>query len=331
MPKLNPLAEEKRIERILEIIRLISSPRSCATIDDLADEFHVDRRSIQRDLALLVQAGFAFGADPPRQGRRKVLKFDGEPPLSVPYGFTEDELASLYLTQEIYSILKGSHFEKAAESAIRKIEPFFSAEKIEKLKSAVRVKTGPVRDYGAHRENIKLLLDAIVDRECVRISYDSRSSRRFDSFVLQPYTLIFYSNTLYVTGFSEKHRAYRIFAAERVSRVERIGRKFDMPADLDGIINLEKYFGIYSGEAENVVIRVLPAYRKWMKDKVLHPTQKRTFPSDGSMLVTLKAAGKEDLFRWLLSQADAVELLEPASWVKEFKEILGKIQDVYGR
>jgi predicted DNA-binding transcriptional regulator YafY len=331
MPKLNPLSEEKRIERILEIVRLISTPRSALTIDDLADEFHVDRRSIQRDLALLSQTGFDFSADGPKQGRKKVLKFIGEQPLSVPYGFTEDELSSLYLTQEIYSILKGSHFEKAAESAIRKIEPFFNEEKIEKLRSAVRVKTGPVRDYSAHRENIKLLLDSIVDRDCVKIAYDSRSSGKFDTFVLQPYTLIFYANTLYVTGFSEKHQAYRIFAAERVGRVERAGRKFEMPEDLDDIINLEKYFGIYSGEAETVVIRVLPSHRKWMKDKILHPTQKRTFPSDGSMLITLKAAGKEDLFRWLLSQADAVELLEPASWVDEFKSILGKIQEVYGK
>jgi len=331
MPRLNPLAEEKRIERILSIIRLVSAPRSSITIDDLADEFHVDHRSIQRDLALLSLSGFAFKADTPRLGRKKVLKFDGEPPLSTPYGFTEDELASLYLTQEIYSILKGSHFEKAAESAIRKIEPFFDKEKIEKLKSAVRVKTGPVRDYSAHRENIKLLLDSIVDRECVRIAYDSRSSRKFDSFVLRPYTLIFYANTLYVTGFSEKHQAYRIFAAERVGRVERIGRKFEMPENLDSLINLEKYFGIYSGEAENVVIRVLPGHRKWMKDKILHPTQKRTFPSDGSMLITMKAAGKEDLFRWLLSQADAVELVEPVGWVDEFKGIVRKIQGVYGK
>jgi hypothetical protein len=102
-----------------------------------------------------------------------------------------------------------------------------------------------------------------------------------------------------------------------------------MPEDLENIINLEKYFGIYSGEAETVKIKVFPSHRKWMKDKILHPTQKNTYPADGSMLITMKAAGKEDLFRWLLSQADAVELLEPGKWVEEFKEILGKVRAVY--
>jgi proteasome accessory factor B len=329
MPKLNPLSEEKRIERVVEIIRLISAPRSSVTIEELADEFHVDRRTIHRDLAILEQMGFTLSTDLPRQLRKRVLKFSGEAPLSAPYGFTDDELAALYLTKEIYAILKGSHFEKAAESAIRKIEPFFDEEKIDKLKGAVRVKTGPVRDYSEHRETIKLLTDAIVDRECVRISYDSRSSHKFDTFILRPYTLIFYANTLYVTGFSEKHNAYRIFAAERVRRAERAGRAFTMPEDVDSLINLEKYFGIYSGEAEAVRIRVFPAHRKWMKDKILHPTQKLTFPSDGSMVIAFQAAGKEDLFRWLLSQADAVELLEPKAWVTEFKALLAGVVKVY--
>ncbi len=329
MPKQNPLSDEKRIERIIEIIRIISSPRSNTTIEELVDEFHVDRRTIHRDIALLENSGFTLSQDLPRQDRKRVLKFEGEQPLSVPYGFTEDELSALYLTKEIYSILKGSHFEKAAESAIKKIEPFFNDEKIERLKSAVRVKTGPVRDYTEHRDAIKLLTDSIVNRECVKISYDSRSSRKYDTFVLQPYTLIFYSNTLYVTGFSEKHQAYRIFAAERINHAERVGRGFKMPENIETLINLEKYFGIFTGQVETVKIKVTASQRKWMKDKIIHPTQKLTFPSDGTMIITLKAAGKEDLFHWLLSQADSVELLEPLEWVKEFKGLAKKIVGVY--
>jgi proteasome accessory factor B len=329
MPRQNPLSELKKVQRIVNIIRMISDPRTTVTINDIAGEFHVDRRTVNRDLALLYRIGFRLKRGTKKMGRKKVLEFEPDVPLAIPLGFTEDELATLYITREVYGFLKGSHFEKAADRALKRIEPLFEEDTAHRLRHAVQIKTGPVRDYRQHSDVIRELTESIVQRKCVKITYFSKMSNRHDVFVIHPYTLVFYSNALYVIGFSEKHNEPRTFAVERIGQAGMQARHFTIPKKHEKSMVLEKYFGIYTGEVQTVKIKVMQDHKKQMKDRVLHPSQKFSFLKDGSMMITLQVAGKEDLFRWILSQGEAVKLVAPAAWAKELAGVIRKMKSLY--
>ncbi|MFH0921418.1 MAG: WYL domain-containing protein, partial [Fibrobacterota bacterium] len=210
-----------------------------------------------------------------------------------------------------------------------RIESGFSQERLDRLRQAVRVKSGPGRDYTGHGDTVRRLFNAILGRQCVKISYYSEKSSRFDSFTVAPYTLLFSGNALYLLGRSEKHGECRTFAVERIDRAEPLARSFDYPEDLDRELGLERHFGVYSGEVQDVVLRVAAGHRKRMKMKRLHPSQRFVFQKDGSALIHLKVAGKVDLFRWLLTQVDAVRLESPAEWVKEYGALLSRMAAVY--
>lgn len=329
MPVTESQADLRKIERIFDMIRLIHDPRMNLTVYDLAGRYETDLRTVRRDLCLLNALGYGFRKDSGRNGRRRVLKFSAEAPLLPPLGFTFHELAALYATRRIYAFLKGSHFQKAATSALEKIESCFGAETAERLEDAVQVKTGPVRDYSRHHDIIRDLSDAVVARRCVSMGYRSGAGRRHDAMVLRPYSLIFYSNAVYALGYSENHGCVRTFAVERVTGLRVLERTFDRPENLGRATGIDDHFGIYSGNVETVRLRVGPDYKNRIKDKILHPTQSLVFKNDGSMHITFRAAGKEDLFKWLLSQGGAVELVSPEGWREEFRSLLAKMGGAY--
>src|SRR3989339_984150 len=84
MPRLSPLSDRRRAERLIEIIRVLSGPKAAFTLLELADSFHVDARTLRRDLALLSEQGFRFDAAAGREGRRRVLRLSQDSPLTLP-------------------------------------------------------------------------------------------------------------------------------------------------------------------------------------------------------------------------------------------------------
>ncbi|MBL8028216.1 MAG: transcriptional regulator [Fibrobacteres bacterium] len=323
MPKINKNAESVRVERAIEIIKRLTTPRESATITELADEFHVDKRTIHRDISYLESLGFKTELIMGKKSKFKPFRFSSESPLAVPFGFTEDELLALLLAKTLFSSLKGTHLADAADSAAEKIAGFFPDEKVEVLQNAINVISGPLRNYKEHKDIIRLLLNSILETRCVKIGYDSRSSKKFDSFTIHPYRIIFYSNGLFLSAFSEKHNEVRTFAIERISLPMKTSKVFARPADANSV-KIEP-FGIHGGNSRTAVVWVKPEEKKRMKAKLIHGSQKFRFDRDGSMVISLEVSGKEDFFRWLLSQGSSVRLLEPADWVSEFQNTVKQI------
>jgi predicted DNA-binding transcriptional regulator YafY len=320
-------SDAKRIERIIEIIIRLTTPRESCTIGELADELSVDRRTLHRDISLLEELGFEIEREPNPKEHFKPFRFKANSPLVAPFGFSEDEMLALHLSKNLFSALKGTHLADSAEKAVKKIENFFPEDKVDLLQSAVKVISGPLRNYKEHKEIIKLLLNAILEKRSVRIGYDSRSSNKFDTFIIHPYRLVFYSNGLFLSAHSEKHGEVRTFAVERISHPMKLSTVFNRPANI-GETKIEP-FGIHGGKSRTAVVWVKPEEKKRMKAKLLHESQKFSFDRDGSMAISLEVSGKEDFFRWLLSQGDSVRLIEPEDWVDEFKKSVKKIVSNY--
>ncbi|OGS35791.1 MAG: hypothetical protein A2293_05145 [Elusimicrobia bacterium RIFOXYB2_FULL_49_7] len=317
--------------RLFELIRLLGDTRKNLTLYDLSERFGTDIRTIQRDMATLRDMGYSFSETSCVVGRARVRHFAPEAPFCVAPEFTNEELSALYATRQVYAFLKGTHFEKAAESALAKMEPFFGPDMAERLSRAVLVKTGPIRDYSGHHDAIRRLNDAIIFRRVVRIQYFSLRKGTADYFCVHPYLLLFYSNAVYLVAFSEKHQESRTFAVERINHVNETGSGFERSSHLDETDFLNNHFGIHSGPLTTVCIKVFPEHKRRMKDKILHPSQQFTFSRDGTLTITLQMSGKEDLFKWLLSQGDALQLMAPAEWVEEFQQLIGKMTARYAR
>lgn len=98
------MANTRQIVRQLHILREQTSRTCGATIQDLVDRFGVTRRTIERDLDDLTEAGFPLYTE--RQGRQKQWRLYHNtrmPPLNFPVG---ERIALTY----IGGIVEGTPF-----------------------------------------------------------------------------------------------------------------------------------------------------------------------------------------------------------------------------
>ena len=106
----------KRYSQVARISVMLRRLLDGATVGELADELHVTKRQIHRDLQEIEDSGYPLEQD---DGRWRLSPgFKGLEVAVSPY-----ELMSLHLAQSHLAYLKGTPFAEDLEAVIRKVEP----------------------------------------------------------------------------------------------------------------------------------------------------------------------------------------------------------------
>jgi predicted DNA-binding transcriptional regulator YafY len=209
-----------RAARLLELmVRVQAKPRF--TAQELAEEFGVSRRTMQRDLATLLRMGVPLrstagpggGYSMPRGGRRL------SPSLTV------DEALGLIVSYEALLSYPAHPFAPKGVSAVTKLRsalPKDALGELERLRRHVGV-VEPVRDYEAPL--LGELLSAAVDGAHLQVTYDSMRSGVSER-VIFPFGLYASAGFWYCACFDCKRdrnvamRADRFLSARRVEGYE---------------------------------------------------------------------------------------------------------------
>ncbi|HWI41737.1 MAG TPA: transcriptional regulator [Verrucomicrobiae bacterium] len=315
--------------RVHETIRLIES-RHGITLEELAEETGVNRRTVHRDLAAIQEAGYPLVSewDNGRKLYRFLTRFKDVPPVH----FTLRELMTLSLLRSQADLLKGTPFRDDMESIFLKVNsvlpPRFAAhlERIAKVSLPILQGT---RDYARSAHLIDLLRDALLRQYRVELSYDARGNGNEQEYLVDPYTLLLYKGGLYLLGHAHNRGSLRTFALERVTGVRPTRERFEIPADFDAGGRLEKAFGIVDEEAFAVRIRFAPAVAHAVRDRTWHATQEVAEQPDGSIILSFRAGGRMEIVSWVLSYGRLAELLEPAELREEIALHAREMADAY--
>lgn len=235
-----------RAARLLELmVRVQAKPRFTAA--ELAEEFGVSRRTMQRDLAALSGMGVPLRSTPgpgggyslPRGGRRL------SPPLMVA------EALGLIASYEALLRYPAHPFSSEGVSAVTKLRaalPKDAVGELDRLRRHVAV-VEPVREYEAPL--LGELLSAALDGAHLQVAYDSIRSGTSERVVF-PFGLYASAGYWYCACFDRKRGANVSMRVDRFLSVERV-EGYERPAH----VPLERWPHSAGGaDEERVGVRV---------------------------------------------------------------------------
>jgi proteasome accessory factor B len=321
-----------RICRLLKLIGLLQAGRAHNT-DGLAEACTVSRRTIFRDLDLLRLAGVPLVFDDQQQ-RYHIPGTYFLPPTN----FTPDEaLALLVLCNDLGGGSRLPFFEPAQRAAMKLAGslPEKLREYIRVTGDVVQVKLDPSNPLEGSRPVFEQLLQAIGQRRCVRIRYQSLAEDKHISTRLQPYRLLFSRRSWYVIGRASLYRGTRTFNLGRIRRLEVLDEPYQIPRGF----NLQRYLRNAwhlipeKGPDCEVTIRFAKLVAQNVAEVAWHRTQQVRFHPDGSINFQVIVSGIHEIAWWILGYGDQAEVISPpelrslvaqqaARMVQQYRDVL---------
>jgi predicted DNA-binding transcriptional regulator YafY len=308
-----PARKYSQAARLHNVIRLLES-RYGATVDELAEECAVTRRTVYRDLQEIAAAGFPLvKEDAPEGGAiyRFLTGFRKIPPIT----FSLQELLTLYLCRGQLGFLRGTPFEddlQAVFDRVRSSLPPRSVAHLERLSEAVTPRFQGVRDYRDKREVLLRLRDALLFQKSCKMRY-APPQRPVQEYIFDPYTLLFFKNSLYLGGFAHNRQALRLFLIDRIVELEVTGQSFNVPDDFSVEHLTGDAFGLVNEGLMKVQVRFAAEIAHLIRERSWHPDQVLQEGDGGEVLLTFNASGEKEILAWLYSYIPHVEVLAPAS------------------
>jgi len=305
--------------RLHDLIRILEA-RYGATVEELVEECQVTRRTIYRDLQAVLEAGYPLVSERQSDGRvlySFISGFSKLPPIT----FSLEELMTLYLCRGQLEFLKGTPFQEDLEAIFGRIRSSMSPRSVahlERIAEASAPRFLGIKDYSRQNQVLKDLRQALLKQYRCRIHYRPAKRRR-GIYLIDPYTLLFFKNALYVGGFAHNRQALRLFAIERIEALELQNDRFEVPENYRADALTGAAFGLIDdGETHQVELAFSPEIAHLVRERVWHPNQQIEKAEDGSTLMRFSAAGDKEILSWIYSFIPFVRVLGPETLRKQF-------------
>ena len=300
------------------------------TITDLADNHVVSTKTIRRDLAALMEAGFPL-YDERYDGKvywRLNEEYKGLPLASL----SLSEIAALYFSKKVLINLAAPPFSNDIESAFKKIEsalPEKNIEFLDSLDSMITVRADAPKDLDQHKGTIRTLMEAIGEGYKISMHYYSVHSQKRKLYTVQPYRLMYFRSGLYLFGYVEEYQQIRTFAVERIERLEKLAAQFEKPADFTVENYLGEAFGVIKEEPADVEIIFGADVAEYVRSRVWHPSQQIREIGNGRINLKMRAGGEFELASWVLSFGPSATVLAPERLRRRVETDLGRAMENY--
>lgn len=317
-----PAKKYSQAARLHDVIRILEA-RYGATVDELAEECGVTRRTIYRDLDAIRDAGYPLVSNPEADGRTLYSFITGYKNLP-PITFSLDELMTLYLCRGQLGFLNGTPFQDDLDDIFGRIHsslPPRSVAHLERIAETVSPKFQGERDYAAKKAMLKDLRRALLYQYRIDLFY-TPARRATETYRFDPYTLLFYEGALYLGGYAHNRQALRLFLVDRIEQVTVLEDRFEVPEEFSAGDLTGSSFGLIDEKQQTVKVRFGAEVGHLIRERVWHPSQNIIEEKDGALTLTFEASGEKEILAWLFSYLPHVQVLEPESLRTEFYQSL---------
>ena len=307
-----------RYERLTNIVRLatrLQGTRGGLTMDDIAAEFRVSRRTAER-MRDAVEA--AFGPlQPVDTGDKRIhwrLQSTSLRGLVriTPAELAELETAASRLDQAGLDERAGILRELVAKLlALRRSfnedtfgDDLVALMHVEKL--AMRPGPRPRIEHGL----LPLLRDAIKAARKVEFEYIARSSGRPSRQLVEPYGVL-YGNRAYLVGSADWAEQPRLWSLANVSKAQITDQTFERDPDFDLQKFAERSFGAFQEPPVDVELRFAPDAARDAATFLFHPSQTLVKNEDDSLTVQFRAGGLNEMCWHLFTWGESVTVEKP--------------------
>ena len=332
------MARGEQIVRQWNLLRMLQTRGTGIPLRQLANEFEVSERTIQRDFELLEELGFPVEHEEDEYGKR-FWRMPHDFFKTGPLVLSLTEAVSLHLAEHFFAPLAGTHFAAGLRTMLEKIRsliPDRALDYFRELDQTLYVRRSGITDYAAHAEKIEVLAEAARAQRRVEVEY--RSLWRSDAYttLFDPYGLVCFEGDLFLVGHSHQAGALRVFKVNRITAARATEHAFKLPADFHLADYFSSTFGIVQsqGEPVEVVVRFAGPAAALVEERVWHESQRLEWlPSEetlfaphtdepGDLQATYRLTNLVEFKRWLKGYGDAAEVIKPDWLRRELREEL---------
>lgn len=339
-------------ERCFQILNRLRGFPEGVFLRDLAYEFEVTRRQIERDLCALENGGYhteivrrdALGeSGATREHSVAVLKEDATRKITL----ARQERYTILAMRRVFDVLKGTPFHGDMQRVCEKLLQAMPKRDRDEL-AAMSDKFLYIPDGGIKRPaesddpasiaNAQAMLEtlriAVMNRRLVEYTYREASGRE-QSGILALYAIVLYRSGLYVVGrrlasldeaaLASDARPSHPFAMERFTKADHVAGKltaFAAPKDLRLDQLFQGTFGIFigAGDSQRVVIEFSRAKRAHVLARRWHATQQEENLADGRVRLTLWLTDLKEVKSWVMSWGPHARVLEPVALAAQVEQ-----------
>jgi proteasome accessory factor B len=306
-----------QLTRQWKLVQLLAG-RVGRTLAQLTAELGVTKRTVQRDIEVLTEAGFPLTSEM-RNGTvfwHFMEGFHAEAPIAL----TLTEQMALYFSKGLFKPLQGTPIYESLESAIQKVGSQLPAQSFKFLRGldqGVAVSSFGWKDYSHSKEVIDALTRAVFNKFTVRILHRAPYHEKATEREVDPYKLWYANNGLYMVGHDHREDALRTFAVERIQSAKLTNRRFEIPLDFNFDEFQKTAFNVIWGEPQEVRIRFSAAQAPYIKERTWHPSQNIENCDDGCVILTLHVGDLGEVKRWLIGFGAEAMVLVPGELREE--------------
>ena len=290
-------------DRLIGILSILLQ-REKVTAPELAEQFEVSRRTIQRDIESLCRAGIPIATAQGAGGG-----------ISIMEGYRVDR--TVLTAPEMQAILAG----------LRSLDSVSGTRRYAQLMEKLAAGTGGLVPGGAHMlidlsswyktslpPKIELIQRAIEQHRTICFTYFSPKGESVRT--IEPYYLVFHWSTWYVWGWCRMRKDFRMFKLNRMTELTT-GEPFDPRSAPLPDLEPEQIFPI----KYQVTVLFHPSCRWRLVEE--YGVDRFTVESDGRLRFTGGFPDADSVLSWVLTFGDKAELLEP----EELREQLGALTE----
>lgn len=321
-------------ERLLRLARHLAATRTGLTLDEMATELEVGRRTAERlrDSLMAIFPQMNFRDDDERE-RRWLL------PASALVGIVEvraEAVAAIEAsarecevrgeTDRAALLREASVTLRAVmrPDALRRAEPDIAA-LMEAEGVAMRPGPRPVVVAGV----LATLRRAILGMQPVVVRYSARDAAEPATRLLCPYGILYGGRgwlVAHVDGLPEM----RLWRLDRIVSVDLVDRGFKRREDFDLAAYAAQSFGVFQEEPIDVVLRFAPEAADDAAGWVFHPSQRIEREADGRLTVRFRAGGLQEMCWHLFTWGTAVTVVQPEELRTELSRLAAAAAEHHG-
>ena len=290
-----------KMERLIGILSILLQ-REKVTAPELAEQFEVSRRTIQRDIESLCWAGIPISTTQGAGGG-----------ISIMEGYRVDR--AVLTDPEMQAILAG----------LRSLDSVSGTRRYAQLMEKLSAGTGGLVPGGAHMlidlsswyktslpPKIEHIQGAIEQHRTIRFTYFSPKGESVRT--VEPYYLVFHWSTWYVWGWCRMRENFRLFKLNRMTELTD-GESFAPRCAPLPDLTPERIFPV------NYQVSVLfdPTCRWRLVEE--YGADRFTVEPDGKLRFTGGFPDADSVLSWVLTFGDKAELLEPQELREQLREL----------
>lgn len=177
---------------------------------------------------------------------------------------------------------------------------------------------------------LSFIIHAMKDGLSIAFMYQSFFSAEPHIVEAEPYCFKLFKQRWYLLARSKEVDELRIYALDRMDDVDVTNHKYTIPEDFDGASYFRNYYGIKAAEKpERIKLKAIPLEAKYIRSLPIHHSQKEVETTDTYSIFEMYLSPEWDFKQELLSRADQIEVLEPASLRDWMKEMTKKMFEKY--